>query len=315
MSARFTASIGVCAVDDSGTGMVAADTRRRRWFLHSALPRHAARQTSVVVGLPRYRRDVSGRVVVHWNARSRPPRVPRAQLSEQRRAALLVLVKERRVVLARCVAQLSQVRAALAGSLAFTSQLGEWLASLQAGTAIAVPLAGRVPNRNAAPAAAPSTVRAGRQRRPVMPQSAGGARAQRVLSAAAQAMAGAVIVRVSQSTDTPAHKRAARNVLERATAAGLVHTAAPARPKRNRGLDSALAAASDATSVGPAGRSVPGEGRSPRVRSDSGIHDEPAASNAEGAVSRDGAELGEGRGSAEISHGKRVRRSLRLLTR
>ena len=153
-------------------------------------------------------------------------------------------------------------------------------------------LTGRVPNRNAAPAA-PSTVRAGRRRRPVIPQSAGGARAQRVLSAAAEAMAGAVIVRVSQSTDTPAHKRAARNVLERATAAGLVHAAAPARPKRNRGLDSALAAASDATSGGLAGRSMPGEGRSPSVRSVSIIHSEPAASNAEGDVSRDGAELGE----------------------
>ena len=130
----------------------------------------------------------------------------------------------------------------------------------------------------------------------------------------AQAMAGAVIVRVCQSTDTPAHKRAARNVLERATAAGLVHAAAPVRPKRNRGLDSALAAASDATSGGLAGRSVTGGGRSPSVRSVSVIHSEPAASNAEGDVSRDGAELGEGRGSAEISRGKRVRRSPRLST-
>ena len=41
---------------------------------------------------------------------------------------------------------------------------------------------------------------------------------------------------------------------------------------------------------------------------------EPAASNAGSDETRDGVELGEGRGSAEISRGKRVRRSARLST-
>ena len=73
-------------------------------------------------------------------------------------------------------------------------------------------------------------------------------------------------------------------------------------------------AVSGAAGVAPVGQGVPGEGHSPRVRSVSVIHSEPAASNAEGDVSRDGVELGEGRGSAEISRGKRVRRSPRLST-
>ena len=163
----------------------------------------------------------------------------------------------------------------------------------------------------------------------MMPQSMGGAVAQRVLSAAAKAVASAVIVRVTQSTDTPAHKRAARNIMARATAAGQVHAVASARPKRGRSLAGELAAVSDAAvsdlggmhvavsgaaGVAPVGQGVPGEGHSPRVRSVSVIHSEPAASNAEGDVSRDGVELGEGRGSAEISRGKRVRRSPRLST-
>ena len=66
-----------------------------------------------------------------------------------------------------------------------------------------------------------------------MPQSTGGAVAQRVLSAAAKAVASAVIVRVTQSTDTPAHKRAARNIMARAAAAGQVHVVAPARLVRH----------------------------------------------------------------------------------
>ena len=163
----------------------------------------------------------------------------------------------------------------------------------------------------------------------MMPQSTGGAVAQRVLSAAAKAVASAVIVRVTQSTDTPAHKRAARNIMARAAAAGQVHVVAPARPKRGRSLAGELAAAGDAAvsdvggmhvfvsgapGVAPVEQGVPGEGRRPRARSVGVTHSEPAASNAEGVVSRDGAELGEGRGSAEISRGKRVRRSPRLST-
>ena len=62
------------------------------------------------------------------------------------------------------------------------------------------------------------------------------------------------------------------------------------------------------------GGSAPVGGQGSPARSRTDPLSEPAASNAGGAESRDGAELGEGRGSAEISRGKRVRRSPRLST-
>jgi hypothetical protein len=108
-----------------------------------------------------------------------------------------------------------------------------------------------------------------------MPQSTGGACAQRTLSAAARAVASAVIVRVTQSTDTPAHKRAARNIVARATAAGQVHAVAPTRPKRGRSLAGELAAAINSTDGGGEAQSDAEEKRGSRARLDDSGRSEP----------------------------------------